>query len=281
MAKGLKKITRIAEESKAKRDAYDAHKQSGDSDFQRALVLKPGQVATGRFCEEGEDVTFVYTHDLPLAGGQSIPDKVLCLNQDDESHVACYGCERAGDGVRRGARLVMNFIRYDEPKLMREDNGRPVRDNFKNYQYEMKTDPQTGQQVIVTEYALVIFSTGTSIGSRLAFLESQKGGMTNHVVTIARTSDNTSPYMIDILEADKKPSDVEEAIFNKKIDPIQAITKLGKRSIPAMAYNDMVRAFGGSVASGFSQSGAAPTGNPYADAANQAGGVINRGAFGN
>lgn len=276
MARGLKRIVRIAEESKAKRDAYDAQKQSGDSDFQRALVLKPGQVATGRFCEEGEDVTFVYTHDLPLMGGQSIPDKVLCLNQDDESHVACYGCERAGDGVRRGARLVMNFIRYDEPKLLRDENGRPVRDNFKNYQYEMKTDPQTGQQVIVTEYALVIFSTGTSIGSRLAFLESQKGGMTRHVVTIARTSDNTSPYMIDILEADKiPPSPEEEALFNKKIDPIQAITKLGKRSIPAMAYNDMVRAFGGSVASGFSSGASAPTDNIYAKA------DINRGAFGN
>jgi hypothetical protein len=282
MPKGLKRIAQIAEEGKAKRDAYDA----GGGDYQRALVLKPGQTATGRFCEEGDDVTYVYTHDLPKKPNQSIADKILCLNQDDDPNVRCYACEQE---IGRSTRLVMNFIRYDEPKLKRGADNKPLKDNFGNYQLEMTFDSATGQQKVVTEPALVIFATGAGAGGRLAYLEAQKGsGMTRHVCTIARTSDNTNPYMIDVVEENKvPPAPWEVELFNKKIDPLKAITKLGKRSVPALSYNDMVTAYSGmSVGSGFTgvtggDNGAqtAPTGNVYADAAS-AGGGINPGAFG-
>jgi hypothetical protein len=276
MPKGLKPIAKNAEDSKAKRDAYDA----GGSDYQRALVLKYPQTATGRFCEEGDDVTSVYVHDLPLKSGQSIPDKILCLNQDDDLNVRCYACEQQ---VKRSERLVMNFIRYDEPKLLRDAQGKPVKAG-NDYKFETAFDQDTGQQKIVTEPALLIFTTGISASGRLAYLESQKGsGITRHVVTIARTSDNTNPYMIDIAEENKvPPAEWEIELFKKKIDPIKAITKLGKRSIPAVSYNDMINAYSGmSVPSGFAGDGAqaAPTGNVYADAA-AAGGGVNLGAFG-
>lgn len=298
MPKGLKLLAKIAEEGRARREAYDA-----GGDFQRALVLKPGQVATGRFCEEGEDVTYVYTHELPKKPGQQIADKILCLDQDDQG-VPCYGCEL--ENVKRNTRLVMNFIRYDEPKFVRDDKGKPVKDNFDKYQIEMIPDPSgemiqnpaTGQSVpkmvVATEMALLIFDTGASAGGRLAFLESQKGGMTRHVCTIARTHDNTSPYMIDILEANKLPPSPEEvALFQKKIEPLKAITQLGKRKIPALSYGDMIRAYGGSVGSGFAQGGGqgqppvTPDNNVYANAAqNEANkvtgaGSLNLGAFRN
>jgi hypothetical protein len=277
--KGLKLLAKIAEEGRARREAYDA-----GGDFQRALVLKPGQVATGRFCEEGEDVTYVLVHELPKKPGQSIADKILCLDQDGVG-VPCYGCEL--ENVRQSARLVMNFIRYDEPKLVRDDKGKPVKDNFGNYQLEMIQDPGTGQMVVATEMALLIFDTGASAGGRLDFLEDQKGGMTRHVCTIARTHDNTSPYMIDILEANKLPPSPEEvALFNKKIEPLKAITQLGKRKIPALSYGDMIRAYGGSVGSGFAQGGGqgqppvTPENNYYAKAAqNQADQVTGAGKF--
>lgn len=282
MPRGLKRIAQIAEESKARRDAYDA-----GGNFQRALVLKPGQTATGRFCEEGEGVTYVYTHDLPNKNGQSIADKILCLNQDDDPNVACYACEQ---GVSRSTRLVMNFIRYDEPKLKRGADGKPIKDNFNNYQFETTFDATTGQQKVVTEPALLIFATGTGSGGRLAYLEAQKGsGMTSHVVTIARTSDNTNPYMIDIVEENKVPPAPWEAeLFKKKIDPLKAITQLGKRSVPALSYGDMVQAYSGmSVPSGFQPGDPAAGGQPaqqdniYAQAAqNAAGHGLNLGAFG-
>lgn len=280
MARGLKRIAKIAEEGKAKREAYDA---DGGGNYQRALVLKPGQIATGRFCEEDEDVTYAYIHDLPKKAGQQYADRILCLNQDDDPNVACYACEQ---DVRRGTRLVMNFIRHDEPKPKRGSDGKVIKDNFNNYQYETTFNQATGLQEIVTEPALVIFATGTGAGGRLAYLESQKGGMTRHIVTIARTSDDTNPYMIDIAEADKvPPAPWEVELFNKKIDPLKAITLLGKRSIPYMSYVDMQKNYSGmSVPSGFqsgSPTAAPPQDNIYAQAAEKAAGHghINPGAF--
>jgi hypothetical protein len=285
MPRGVKLLARIAEESKAKRDAYDA----GGSDYQRALVLKnPGQSATGRFCEEGEGITFAYTHDLPLKPGKTMKDKVLCLNQDDLPNVPCYACEQ---GLPRSTRLIMNFIRYDEPKLARDGQGKPIKDNFGNYQFETTTDPATGQRVAITEYALVVFVTGASAGGRIAYLEEQHGGdekhgIASHVVKIVRTPDNQNPYMIDVVKVDALPPSAEEmALFNKKIDPMKAITQLGKRSVPAMSYGDMVQAYSGmSVPSGFAPGGTPngaqqlPSGNPYVDAQQSHDGV-KRSAF--
>lgn len=282
MARGLARIARVTEEKKASRDARDAQRQSGDVEYQNPLVLQPGETATGRFCEDGDNVEELNTHNLFLAPGQKIADKVLCLKQEDTPDEPCFACEHALDmEIKSGTRIVMNFIRYDEPKLERDANGRAIKLGPKEYKYEMTTDPTTGQPVRVTENALVIFQTGSTISTRLHYLETQKGPLSNHVVTIARTHDNTNPFMIDIKDADKPPSDEEKAIYAKKLPPLKAIQALpGKRAIPFMSYNDMARAYGGSVSSGFS-SGAAPTGNPYTDAANQAGGTINRGAFSN
>jgi len=256
MARGFQKIKQIAAESQAKKEAYD----TGDGDFQRALVLKPGQVARGRFCEEGEGVVMAYVHDLPKKAGQSIADKILCIDQDDLL-VPCWCCQ---NGIKRSARLVMNFIRYDEPKLLRDAQGKAIKDNFNNYQFEMVQGPN-GIMVPATEMALLVFTTGSGAAGRLSFLEDQKGGITRHVCTIARTTDNTNPYMIDIAEENKVPPSPQEVeLFNKKVDPLKAITLLGKRSIPAKSYNEMPALYGSAPASGFAQdsSGFAQPVNP-------------------
>ena len=274
MPRGLKKIAKIVADGQAKREAFAA----GDNDLQRALVLKnAGQTATGRFLEEGDDVVYVYVHDLPKKPGASIADKVLCLDQEDAG-VPCYGCQ--AEGVKRGARLVVNFIRYDEPKLKRDAEGKAVKDQANNYQYETEIDPANGQPRIIVEPALVVFTTGTGAGGRMAYLESQKGsGLTNHVCTIARTADNTNPYMIDVVKENVPPEQFEKDLFAKKIDPMKAITQLGKRSIPAPNYADMAALYGASPASGFAQGvPAGQEGNPYAEAA-QGMGNLNLGAF--
>jgi hypothetical protein len=116
MPKGLSRIATIAAEAQQRSDAYG----TGEG-LQRALVLKKSNdpkenTATGRFLEEGNDITFLYVHELPLKPQQRFGHKVLCLDQDDIG-VACPGCE--SEGVRRTARIAINFIRYDEPKLRR------------------------------------------------------------------------------------------------------------------------------------------------------------------
>jgi hypothetical protein len=184
MPRGLKKIDQNAKEAKERSDAYER----GEG-FQRGLYLKAGETATGRFCEEGDDVWALWTHPLPLKQGQKYADKTLCLDQAfsfaEEQHYVdgakeCYACQL--DGVSRSLRTVINFIRYDEPKVVRDKDKKPVKNSDGSY----KTDG--------VEPALVVCSFGSGDGGRISYLESKYGGMTKHVVTIHKTGDNKNPH---------------------------------------------------------------------------------------
>jgi hypothetical protein len=277
--RGIAKIQELDKEAKARSAAYE----SGAA-FQRGLYLKPGQTAKGRFCEEGSDVWYLFFHQLPPKPGQRYGDKVLCLDQpftaEEEANYVegskpCYGCEL--EGVTRSQRVVINFIRYDEPKLVRDEKGKPVK-NGNDFVFDG------------VEPALVVCSFATGAGGRIAFLESQYGPLSKHVCMVTKTDDNTNPFMIDVLEANKLPPDHWEIDLNdKKVSPPKAITSLSPKfmSIPLMSYGDMRRAFGGvGVASGFqggdqAQPSGSASGNIYEQATqNAAGGHINLGAFG-
>lgn len=273
MPKGLARIEQIAKEANERSAAYEA----GDGGGVRALKLRKGETATGRFCEEGNDVWFLYMHELPRKPGQAYGDRVQCLDQDDEGK-PCPGCE--GDGVSRTARMVINFIRYDEPKLRRGADGKAVRDGAGNYIFDG------------VEPALVVWEAPQSAGGRLAYLEQQKNGgdpnhgIANHVVTIARTHDNKHPWMIDVVQENKPPEPFEHELFNKRTQPDKAIQSVFPRylSRPVMSIGDMRRAFSGAAGTGAFAPGQAQGGdpsNPYAQAAAAAaGGHVNPGALG-
>jgi len=264
MPKGLKKIEKIAAAAKERSDQF-----ASGSGFLNSLVLKKGETAKGRFLEEGDGIWYLYTHELPKKPGQSFGDRVLCLDQEDEGK-ECPGCSL--EGVSRTARVVINFLRYDEPKLRRDAQGKAVKDAQGNYVFD-GVEPQ-----------VVVWNAPQSVGGRLAFLESQRGGLSNHVCTIHRTQDNQNPWMIDVLET-KPAEEFEKKLYEKKTEPDKAITQLGRRSIPLMSVGDMRRAYSGSsVASGFDgqqQAQQPQESNVYAQAADQAAGRghVNPGAF--
>jgi hypothetical protein len=281
MPRGLAKIDQEAKAAKARSDAYN----SGEG-FHRSLYLKDDAPdARGRFLEEGNGVWYVYTHDLPKKPGQRYADKTLCLDQalaDEEADTYVEGtreCPACGiEGVNRSTRVLINFIRYDEPKLVRDAQKKPVKDAQGNYVFDG------------TERALVLcdFSAGT--GGVLAYLESQFGPLTNHVCAIHKTGDKNNPYLISVIEANKAPDDEEKALFAKKPVPPKAINSVAPKfkSIPLMSVGDMRRAYGGAaVPAGFqggdSANGApVPQGNIYQQATDQAAGRghLNLGAFG-
>jgi hypothetical protein len=285
--RGLAKIDELAKAAKARSDAYT----SGEG-LHRALMLKDGQTCRGRFLEEGNGIWYVYTHELPRKPGQQYGDKVLCLDQAltdaavegyVEGSTPCYGCEL--EGVARPTRVIINFIRYDEPKLVRDAKGNPVK-NGNDYVFDG------------VEPTLVVCNFATGVGSRLAFLESQYGvGITNHVVTIHKTGDKNNPFMIDVVQANVAPDhpdvvasnggkEFERRLFEKKVSPPEAIKSVMPKfkAIPLMSYGDMKRAYSGaSVPSGFQGGGAPATSeNTYAQAAASqvVGGHANLGAFG-
>lgn len=279
MPTGLKKIEKLAQEAKARSDAY----VSGEG-FNRALFLKDGQTCRGRFLESGSGIWYLFAHPLPKKPGQQFSDMVLCLDQpfseaEEQGYIEgskpCRGCELSDIG--RPTRVVVNFIRYDEPKLVRNSKGDAIKENG---QYKFDG----------VEPTLVVCNFSTGVGSRLAFLESQYGaGIDNHVCTIHKTGDKNNPFMIDVVEPNKPPEEFERKLFEKKLSPAKAIQSLTPKfkALPLMSYGDMVRAYSGaSVPSGFQGdggSGATPENNVYAQAADQAAGRghLNPGAFGN
>src|SRR4051794_38074222 len=172
MPRGMKQIEQLAADAKAKQDAYD----SGEG-FSRSLMIKAGETTKGRFLEEGDGVWYVYAHELPAKPGQNYGDKILCLDQPlsvleadsyQEGSRDCYACGL--EGVRRQTRIVINFLRYDEPKLLRDAKGKAIKENGK-------------VKIIGTEPAVVICNFPQMAGGRLAFLETQRGPLTKHVFT--------------------------------------------------------------------------------------------------
>lgn len=280
MPRGLARIQQLAKEANERSAAYEA----GDGGGVRALKLRPGETATGRFCEEGNGVWFLYMHELPKKPGQKYGDRVLCLDQD-EAGVKCRGCEL--ENVKRTARVVVNFLRYDEPKLVRDANGKAVK-NGENYVFDG------------TEPTVVLWEASQTVGGRIAYLEMDKSGgdpdhgITNHVIKIRRAGQKE--WDVDVIAQDLAPDHpdaiamaqadgpFERSLFNAKIDPPQAITNVFPRymSRPLMTYAQMTHAFGGvAVPSGFQSDGAPGLeDNTYAKAARDGLNLGPLGAFG-
>lgn len=275
MPVGLDKIKQNADQAAKRQADFD----SGASEFKRYMMLKNGDTARVRFLEEGASVWFVHTHELPKKPGQQFADKILCADQalsDVEANTyadgsrACYACQM---GVKRGTKVLINLIRFDEPKLTRDAQGGAVKDAAGNYVFDG------------TEPALLIWDCSQTLGGRLAYLESVHGPLSHHICTVHKTGDKNNMYMVDIVEPNKSPEPWEHALLQQKIDPPKAIQLASPkfRALPLLSYPDMQRAYANvGVASGFQPPApVAPTGNTYADAmaARNAGGHVNPGAL--
>jgi hypothetical protein len=159
--RGLEKIEKLAKEAKARSDAY----VSGEG-FNRALILKDGQTCRGPLPGGG------LGHLVPLRAPAAqearpavlrhgpLPGPAVLRGRGEgyvEGSKPCRGCELSDVG--RPTRVIVNFIRYDEPKLVRDAKGDAVKENG---QYKFDG----------VEPALVVCNFATGVGSRLAFLES-------------------------------------------------------------------------------------------------------------
>lgn len=265
MPRGLSKIKQIASEAAARQKAYD---EAGPGI--RFFSIEDQQTAKVRFLEQGEDVWFVWTHQLPRQAGQQYGDSVLCLDQDDEGK-PCPGCAR---NVGRSSRVVINLIWYGAPKFERE----PGKDGSVG---KIKKDGNNKPVVIGTEDVVAVWNASQTVGGRLAHLDekarnTEAGGLMGNVYEIKRegVKKNTS-YMID-LDTQKLPDEADRKLYESKGDP--------RKVIKSLSFGDLERAYsGGGIAAGNSDSGEGSTDmadkdNVFAKAAS--GGAINRGAFG-
>lgn len=253
MPRGLAKIQGIAKENAAKRAAYDAQGPGIPR-----LRIADGETVKVRFLEQGDEVEAPWTHRLPKLPGQNFGDTVLCLDPDDLGTAPCPGCELQKG---RSARICINVIWFDAPKLVRDKEGKPVKDGNGKWQFNG------------TEDIIAIWERGPSEAGRLSMLDEEHGGLTTGICKIRRTGstkDDTT-YHIDWVES-KAPSPSEVELYKKKGDP--------KKILKSMSYGDMRRAYSGGGQATSDSTGEAPPageGNAFA-AATQ--GAASRGAFG-
>lgn len=258
MPRGLGKIKQIAAEAAARQKAYD---ESGPGI--RFLTIPDQQTVKVRFLEQGEDVWYVWTHQLPKQPGQSFGDSVMCLDQDDQG-AACPGCMRQKS---RTARVAINVIWYGAPKFKRDKDKKIVKDS------------NDSPIIEGTEDTIAVWNASQTVGGRLEHLDTKHGGLTQHLFSITRQGTNKqTSYMIDLEEANVAPSANDQELYKSKGDP--------RKVIRTLSAGDMERSYsGGGTAADTPQAGlgqpqpdASMEDNAFAQAAT--GGAIKRGAFG-
>ena len=271
MPQGLSKIKQIAHEAKERQKAFD---EAGPG--VRFFGLGDEETASVRFLEQGDDVWYVWVHELPKKQGQRFGDQVMCLDQDDKGE-PCPACAR---NIGRTARVAINLIWYDAPKFQREPAkeagklGKILKDSNNRPLFEMTQGPD-GSPVRVTEVVTAVWNTSQTVGGRLAYLDSENGGLTGCVCKIMRQgTDKNTKWNIDVKEQ-RDPDATDHKFYTEKGDPRAAIRSL--------TWRDMEQAYsGGAVPVGSTGlPSSAPAGgesNSFAAAAQ--GGAINRGAFG-
>lgn len=87
--------------------------------------LKDGDEAVVRFLEEGEEIFWCYTHEVPVDNRQFGRD-VPCVDQDKDG-TACPGCER---DLPRKFKGFINLIWFDAPVFKRDSDNKLVKDRL-------------------------------------------------------------------------------------------------------------------------------------------------------
>jgi hypothetical protein len=85
MPKGASDILKIAQQNKG--SSYT------DSNILYFRLKNEGESATVRFLEEGEDINYAWTHQLPPVGKAKWGEDYVCLDQDGRGENPCPMCE--------------------------------------------------------------------------------------------------------------------------------------------------------------------------------------------
>jgi hypothetical protein len=253
MPRGLGKIKEIAKEAQARKAAFD---EAGPG--VRFFSINDGETVKVRFLEQGDDVWYIWTHQLPKKPGQQFGDSVACLDQESEGK-PCPGCNRQKN---RTARVVINLIWYDAPKMKRDGDGKVIKDD-------------NGPVFEGTEDCVAVWNASQTVGGRLEHLHSKHDGLVQHIFEVTREgTKKDTKYMIDLDQKNQEPNAHEAELYKSKGDP--------RVVIKSLTFGDMERAYsgGGVGPDAGGGDGQAPTdaeSNVFAKAAS---GAINRGAFG-
>jgi hypothetical protein len=85
--------------------------------------LDEGEEAIVRFLEQGDDIFWCYTHEVPVEG-RNFGRDVVCCNQDEDG-TPCPGCEQ---GLPRRFKGFINLIWDKAPVFKKDSEGKLIKD---------------------------------------------------------------------------------------------------------------------------------------------------------
>lgn len=142
MSKGLAGVREIVKQREARQSQYSG---ASTNWFRLKNV---GDSATVRFLEQGEDVHWIYTHELPPTDKMKWGYQTPCLDQDGDG-APCPGCEQ---GLKRKFAGYINLIWRDAPVWKKTAEGYLAKDGSGNLIQEGVKD-----QVAVWNSGITVF----------------------------------------------------------------------------------------------------------------------------
>lgn len=179
----------------------------------RWFKLDPGESATVRFLEEGDDVVSAWVHQLPAPPGKQMGPTVPCRNQDEitgePNGADCPGCEK---GYKKKYQGVINLIWRDAPLWEKDAEGKYVKGTDGKFTVSGKGD------------VVAVWRSGIIVFDELGGKDATYKGLTSRdfVITRSGTGLNTK-YKIEPLTVDgetkaAKMSKADEALAAEKTD---------------------------------------------------------------
>lgn len=186
------------------------------------LKLKPGESATIRFLEQGDDVNWCWMHQLPPRGDQKYGDNEPCLNTRNDG-TPCPGCER---GLRRIVNGFVNVIWRDGPVWASEevDSGKGDGKKWK----KLKKSPSGDLILDHREDILAVWKGGITVFEELDGIDvTYKGLMSRDFKVTRRGEGLNTKYSIVPADPDGGPqpmSEKDKELYGKKPDLTPYVT---------------------------------------------------------
>lgn len=212
-----------------------ARASSGGGDKSVWFNLQPGETATVRFLEQGDDIAWAWMHELPPRGNQRWGDEIPCLDQVTEpgptkgqrKGEACPGCQEGADRSFSG---FINLIWRNGPIYARNEDG----------SFKLEGEGKNRKKVLEGRGdVLAVWNKGIRVFEELAGKDATyKGLMSRDFVITRHGADTNTRWNIEPLVVDGETKAVPMSEADKKLAE-------GKRDFTAdttpPSYDDYVR----------------------------------------
>lgn len=165
-----------------------------------------GDSAIVRFLEQGDEVSWCWTHSIPPRGNQKFGDDVPCRDQEGTG-TPCPGCEQ---GLYKSFKGFINLIWRDGPVYKRNDQG------------WLEKDGNNRPIVVSRRDTIALWEAGIMVFDELNGLDATYKGLSSRDFKVTRRGEGLNTrYNIVPADPDAGPqpmSDADRELAKTKMD---------------------------------------------------------------